>query len=192
MTPATPPEDNAPDGGPLTVAPIGHIHSAYTDRSTTPVQTALNPDDHAAVVLLAGFRDGLHELAGFDYAWLLTWLTPRPDDPDPVAMRQQPFLLGSQGRSIGIFAMRGPRRPNPIGLHLVRIVDVVDDGFRFAGVDMLDGTPVLDIKPWAAPLDLPHGHALGDVRSGWFDDADLAGPNTPRSLRSRPGQSPPS
>ncbi len=68
----------------------------------------------------------------------------------------------------------------------MRIVAVGSDGFEFAGVDMLDATPVLDIKPWAAPLDLPHGHALVDpVRSGWFDTVDMTAAHTPASLRAR-------
>lgn len=170
---------------PLTVAPIGHIRTGYTDRASTPVQSALNPNDHGTVVLDPAYRDGLAELDGFDYAWLLTWLAPDPSDPVPTTMRQIPFLLTSQRREIGLFAMRGPRRPNPIGLHLVRITGLRDDGFSFAGVDMLDGTPLLDIKPWAAPVDLPHGHTLTnhDVRSGWFDTVDLSRPHTPASLR---------
>ncbi|MEQ1702061.1 MAG: SAM-dependent methyltransferase [Ilumatobacteraceae bacterium] len=169
---------------PFTVDPIGHIQTAYTDRASTPVQAALNANDLGTVVLEPAYRDGLTELDGFDYAWLLTWLTPDPSDPVPATMRQIPFLLTSKRREIGLFAMRGPRRPNPIGLHLVRITAVVDNGFTFAGVDMLDGTPLLDIKPWAAPLDLPHGHSLTDsVRSGWFDTVDLSRPHTPASLR---------
>lgn len=180
-------------GEPLAVVPIGHVRTPYAERAATPVQTALNPHDEGSVVLLPEYADGTHELDGFDYAWLLTWLAPAPDDPVPVALRQKPFLLGAQGRQIGIFAMRGPRRPNPIGLHLVRVIELTSDGFRFAGIDMVDGTPLLDVKPWVAPLDLPHGHVLGDVRSGWFDEADLSGPHTPRSLRpsdAAGGQSP--
>lgn len=166
-----------------TVEPIGHIRTAHRDRASTPVQTALNPSEEGRVVLLAEFRDGLAELGTFDFAWLLTWLEPRPSDPSPVALRQTPFLMQVDRHEVGIFAMRGPRRPNPIGLHLVRIVSITDDGFRFAGVDMLDETPVLDVKPWAAPLDLPYGRTLdGSVRSGWFDTVDLSRPHTPESL----------
>lgn len=164
--------------------PIGTVHTRHTTRAATPVQAALNPTEHGHVVLSPAYRAGLAELDGFDFAWLLTWLAPDPADPVPPTMRQVPFLLTAARREIGLFAMRGPRRPNPIGLHLVRIVEVVDDGFAFAGVDMLDGTPLLDIKPWAAAIDLPHGHTLTEaVRSGWFDTADLSRPHTPASLR---------
>ncbi len=162
--------------------PIGQIRTGHTSPADTPVQTMLNTDDQGRVVLDEPYRAGLHGLDDFDYAWLLTWLTPDETDPVPASMRQVPFLLAGMPREIGLFAMRGPRRPNPIGLHLVRIVEVGDDGFGFAGVDMLDGTPLLDVKPYAAQLDTPPGDA---VRSGWFDHADLGAPHTPRTLRDR-------
>ena len=166
------------------IEPIGVIRTSHTDRSRTPVQTALNPDEYGSVALEPSYRDGLVELDGFDHVWLLTWLGTEAGSPVPTTMRQVPFLLTAEGREVGLFAMRGPRRPNPIGLHLVRIVEVVGDGFTFAGVDMVDGTPLLDIKPWVASLDIPHGHALVDeVRSGWFDDVDVSRPHTPASLR---------
>ncbi len=168
--------------GPLTVEPIGFIRTGYTDRALTPVQTALNPDDRGEVIVHAAYRDGLADLDGFDFVWLLTWLVPSPDDPDPPKMRQTPFLLRHDPRLIGLFAMRGPRRPNPIGLHLVRLLDLTGDGFTFAGVDMLDGTAVLDIKPWAVPFDIPSGFGLDrEIRSGWLDTVDL------RVGRSSPG-----
>ena len=80
---------------------------------------------------------------------------PRPGERTTVEMCQTPYLMTTDRRRIGIFAIRGPRRPNPIGLHLVRLIRLRDDGFDFAGVDMIDGTPLLDIKPWVAPLDVP-------------------------------------
>jgi tRNA (adenine37-N6)-methyltransferase len=169
---------------PVDLKPIGVIRTNHTARSTTPVQTALNADEHGTVVLNPPYRAGLDGLDGFDCAWLLSWLAPNRDDPVPASMQQVPFLLTTKPRPMGLFAMRGPRRPNPIGLHLVRVVEVRADGFTFAGVDMLDATPLLDIKPWAAPLDLPPGAALTNpVRSGWFDTVDLTQPHTPDSLR---------
>ena len=84
---------------------------------------------------------------------------------------------------MGIFAMRGPRRPSPIGLSLVRIVAVTDAGLTFAGVDMVDGTPLLDLKPYVTAFDRPDG----EVRCGWFDETDLPTGATPASLREQPG-----
>lgn len=167
-----------------TLAAIGHVATPYRVHAETPVQTALNPDEHGRVVLGPRFHDGLLGLDGFDAAWLLTWLGP-PDGSAAAepAMQQTPFLLSGTGRETGLFAMRGPRRPNPIGLHLVRVVELLEDGFVFAGVDMVDGTPVLDVKPWVARLDVPPGHAVTpQPRSGWFDAVDLDAPHTPSSL----------
>ncbi len=169
--------------GPFPVRPIGHLRTGYTDPASTPVQANLNREESGSAVLLPELVDGLEGLAGFDLAWLLTWIGPTDGPAAPVALRQVPFLLTGTGRELGLFAMRGPRRPNPIGLHLVRITGVTADGFDFAGVDMVDGTPLLDVKPWAAPFDLPAGATVpAGFRNGWIDGADLSAPHTPRSL----------
>ncbi len=168
------------------IVTIGSVRTRYRDCRSTPVQTALNPDEHGRVELDPPYGAGLVGLEGFDYAWLLCWLTPNPDDPEPTPMQQVPFLLSAERQSVGLFAMRGPRRPNPIGLHLVRVLKVDEHGFDFAGVDMVDGTPLLDVKPWVAPLDLPAGVSPSHgLRSGWFDSVDLSAPHTPDSLGAR-------
>lgn len=184
MNPSSP----ARPAAPFEIRPIGQIRTGHLDRAATPVQATLNPTEHGEVELAPVYRDGLLGLEGFDHAWLVTWLAAASGRPaPPPAMRQVPFLLTATPRPIGLFAMRGPRRPNPIGLHLVRIVDVTANGFTFAGVDMVDRTPLLDVKPWVAALDLPPGRCLdAPVRSGWFDTVDLSAAHTPASLRSRP------
>ncbi len=114
-------------------------------------------------------------LADFDYAWLLTWLD-RPRDPHGDApMRQVPFLLRRQQRAMGIFATRGPRRVNPVGLSLIRLVEVTSQAVVFAGVDLLDGTPVIDLKPYVIRFDRPPG----SPRCGWFDQITIADGATP-------------
>jgi tRNA (Thr-GGU) A37 N-methylase len=72
-------------------------------------------------------------------------------------MRQVPFLFRREERAMGMFATRTPRRINPIGLSLVELLDVAGGTVRFAGVDLLDGTPVLDIKPYVTRFDRPPG-----------------------------------
>jgi tRNA-Thr(GGU) m(6)t(6)A37 methyltransferase TsaA len=171
----------APD--PSKIVPIGQIHTRHTDPSTTPVQSSLNRSETGTVELYPEYAPGLLELDGFDEVWLLTWLGPNPGSA-PVPMRQVPFLLTGARRPVGVFAMRGPRRPNPIGLHLVRLLELTDTGFRFGGVDMVNGTPVLDIKPWVAPLDVPPVDDPATIRNGWFDDVDLTRPHSPSSLAS--------
>jgi tRNA-Thr(GGU) m(6)t(6)A37 methyltransferase TsaA len=159
--------------------PIGTIRTRYASFDDTPVQAALNVDEHAVIELDASYVDGLEGLGEFSHAWLVTWLGSEQGDvvPEP-ALRQVPFLLQRTGQEVGIFAMRGPRRPNPIGLSLVRLVAVEPPRVTFAGVDMLDGTPLLDLKPYFRDADTP----IGDVHCGWYDSIDLRGPVTPRGL----------
>ncbi|HXY90943.1 MAG TPA: TrmO family methyltransferase, partial [Acidimicrobiia bacterium] len=113
----------------------------------------------------ARYVDALDGLVGFSHAWLLSWLAPfdRPA-PDPE-LRQVPLLLREQPEEFGIFATRGPRRPNPIGLSLVRIVVIDAPVLQFAGVDLVDGTILLDVKPYVTRFDQPSG----EIRCGWFD-----------------------
>src|SRR5579862_5460291 len=118
---------------------IGVVRSARTNPADTPVQAALNPDEEAAVDLDPAYVEGLDGLADFDFAWLLTWLGGTGSSREPASgeranLRPVPFLLGRQPRPIGLFATRGPRRVNPIGLSLVRIVAVDGPTLRFAGV----------------------------------------------------------
>lgn len=130
------------------VRAIGVVRTDHQDRETTPIQAALSRAESGTVEVFEDYRDGLEGLAGFEYAWLLTWLHER-DAPVSVLppMRQVPFLLRRQRRKIGIFATRGPRRVNPIGLSLIQIQDVSSAEVRFAGVDVINGTPVIDLKP---------------------------------------------
>jgi len=158
---------------------IGVIRSSYTSRENTPVQAALNPSATGVIEFDARLAPALEGLDCFDYAWVISWLG-RPEDPpaSDVPLRQVPFLLRRTPREVGVLATRGPRRINPIGLSLVRILDVGATTVRFAGVDLVDGTPVIDIKPFVVRFDRPEGA----VASGWFDAVDLAEGSTPANL----------
>lgn len=156
---------------------IGVVRTPYLSREDTPVQSSLNREVEGVLELDADYAEGLDGLSGFDYAWLLTWLGA--GDSEAVELHQVPFLLRPEGHQVGLFAMRGPRRPNPIGLSLVRLVGFDGPRVTFAGVDMVDGTPVLDLKPYVAQFDRPPVH---DVRSGWFDTAALPPGATPKLL----------
>ena len=168
---------------------IGVVRTGRTVREATPVQSSLNRDEHGIVDIFEPYAEGLTGLDGFDYAWLLTWLD-RPDaavdgrsassraEGDPTPMTQVPFLLRPQQRRMGIFATRGPRRVNPIGLSLVRILAVDGRSVTFGGVDLLDATPVIDLKPYVARFDRPEG----EPRCGWFDTVELRDGVTPLDL----------
>ncbi len=149
---------------------IGYLRTERSDPRATPVQSSLNFGEFGTLELEDGLVAGLDGLTGFDYAWLLTWLGDSASaEEEPPSLTQVPFLLQRTGRSMGIFATRGPRRINPIGLSLVRLISVDGPAIRFAGVDMVDGTPVIDLKPYVTAFDRPPG----EVRSGWFDEIEL-------------------
>ncbi|MBK1783430.1 tRNA (N6-threonylcarbamoyladenosine(37)-N6)-methyltransferase TrmO [Prauserella cavernicola] len=154
---------------------IGVVRTARTELESTPVQAAANRAEEGTLELDERFAEGLAGLAGFDYAWLLSWLD-RPDGP--MSLTHVPFLLRRQGRRMGIFATRGPRRPTPLGLSLVRVLEVGERTVRFSGVDLLDGTPVVDLKPYVARFDRPPG----EPRCGWFDGTEVAEGVTPAEL----------
>ncbi len=162
---------------PLSVAlqVIGHVESLRRDPRSTPIQSRRNPDERARVVLRPELADGLDGLADFDYAWLLTWLH-LVDLPMPAELRVEPFLLHGTGQRVGVFATRHPARPNPLGLSVVRVLGVERNVLHFAGVDVIDGTPVLDVKPWEQHLDIPGYPAapLQDIRGGWYQRTKVA------------------
>jgi tRNA-Thr(GGU) m(6)t(6)A37 methyltransferase TsaA len=157
---------------------IGVVRTSHRELETTPIQAGLARAEHGTIEIAEPYRDGLDGLADFDYAWLLSWLD-RPRDPaGETPMRQIPFLLRRQPRELGIFATRGPRRVNPIGLSLIQLLEVTGEQVEFAGVDLLDGTPVVDLKPYVTRFDRPPG----DPRCGWFDQLTIADGTTPGQL----------
>ena len=159
---------------------IGVARTSYQEPETTPIQAGLNRDGRGIVEIAEPYREGLDGLADFDYAWLLSWLH-RPRDPAGDApMRQVPFLLRRQRRAMGIFATRGPRRINPVGLSLIQILEVTGQAVVFAGVDLLDGTPVLETSSRTSP-----------ALTGRPEIRDAAGStSSPSATGPRPGSSP--
>ena len=157
---------------------IGIVHTSHAELEATPIQAGLNRAEHGTIEIADRYREGLDGLAEFDYAWLLTWLHRLAEPGREPPLRHVPFLLRSQQRSKGIFATRGPKRVNPIGLSLIQILDVTGPVIRFAGVDLVDGTPVIDIKPYVTRFDRPPG----DPPCGWFDEVALDEGSTPAGL----------
>jgi tRNA-Thr(GGU) m(6)t(6)A37 methyltransferase TsaA len=154
----------------MAMAPVGVITTGYTDVYRAPIQTMLNPNAQGKVRIYERFAAGLKGLEGFDYAFLITVLAG-DGAAGPELLQPTPILLKGTGRRIGVFATRFPIRPNSIGLSLVRIEGVGRTTIDFSGVDMVDGTPVLDIKPWVPAFDLPWDRS--DVRIGWYSGIDL-------------------
>lgn len=161
---------------------IGVVRTAHTELEKTPIQAGLNRAERGALGIAEPYRDGLDGLAGFDYAWLLTWLHSLDAPAGRPPLRLVPFLLRGQQRRMGLFATRAPRRVNPIGLSLIRLLDVGEDAISFAGVDIIDGTPVIDLKPYVTRFDRPPG----EPRCGWFDQVTIEDGATPAQL-AQPG-----
>jgi tRNA-Thr(GGU) m(6)t(6)A37 methyltransferase TsaA len=141
---------------PVCYTPIGVVRSPFTTLTGMPIQAVAAADIAATVEVAPAYAAGLCDLDGFSHLWLLTHLHAVA----APALTVTPFL-DSEPR--GVFATRAPRRPNPLGLSLVRLVGVDGTTLHIEEVDLLDGTPVLDIKPYVPLFD-----TRAEARIGWF------------------------
>ena len=139
-----------------TVRPIGIIHTPFQTKDEAPIQGAFVPDAVGRVVLFPEYAAGLKDIEGFSHLVLLY----RFDRAGAVELVRPPFL---DDEPHGIFATRHPCRPNGIGMTVVRLLGREGNILAVAGVDMLDGTPLLDIKPYVPRFDA-HPEAI----PGWF------------------------
>jgi tRNA-Thr(GGU) m(6)t(6)A37 methyltransferase TsaA len=137
--------------------PIGSIHSPFKDLKDMPIQPTGHASAPGIAEILPEFAEGLKDLEGFSHVILLYHLHA----VRRVDLSVTPFL-GSEVR--GVFATRAPTRPNPIGLSVVELVRVEGNRLYLGNVDILDGTPLLDIKPYVPEFDQPV-----DVRVGWLE-----------------------
>ena len=137
---------------------IGIIHSPHKDPSRTPIQPVFSIGIQGKVELFPEYVVGLQSLDGFSHIYLFYYF----DRSTEIKMKVKPYVTND---AHGIFATRAPHRPNKIGMSLVRLLDISDNILEIEEVDILDGTPLLDIKPYIKRFDLRE-----DVRSGWQDD----------------------
>lgn len=126
--------------------PIGVIYTPIKEPAGAPIQGAYATDIEAQVEIFEPYREGLSDLDGFSHAMLIYVF----DRSKGYKLKVTPYL---DDQLRGLFATRAPRRPNNIGVTVVRLLEVSDKGMKIAGVDMLDGTPLLDIKPYVALFD---------------------------------------
>ncbi|MBN1937401.1 MAG: tRNA (N6-threonylcarbamoyladenosine(37)-N6)-methyltransferase TrmO [Anaerolineae bacterium] len=139
--------------------PIGIIHSPFQTVENMPIQPATATGSQGTVEVFAPFAAGLQDLDGFSHILLLYHLHRGA----AARLSVVPFL-DSQPR--GLFATRAPCRPNPIGLSVVRLLSVDGPVLHIENVDILDGTPLLDIKPYVPEFD-----SVRAERTGWFASA---------------------
>jgi tRNA-Thr(GGU) m(6)t(6)A37 methyltransferase TsaA len=145
--------------------PIGVIHTPFTDKSQTPIQPTRSKAT-GRVEVFPDYSGGLQDLEEFSYIILLYAF----HCSSGYALQVKPFL---DDQLRGLFATRHPCRPNPIGLSVVQLLKCTDNILEVKGVDMLDGTPLLDIKPYVPDFDV-----RTEARVGWYarrskDDKDL-------------------
>jgi tRNA-Thr(GGU) m(6)t(6)A37 methyltransferase TsaA len=139
---------------------IGHVRSPYTKSSDIPKGLGAKHEAEGTIDVLPEFAAGLADIEGFSHIFVL-WVFDRSTDFDLVATPP-----ADEGRRHGVFATRSPRRPNPIGLTVLELLKHDGTQLRVRGVDMLDGTPVLDIKPYLSSV--PEDR----LRRGWLVEAE--------------------
>ncbi|HET7226204.1 MAG TPA: tRNA (N6-threonylcarbamoyladenosine(37)-N6)-methyltransferase TrmO [Candidatus Eisenbacteria bacterium] len=143
----------------FTFEPIGIIRSPYHDTAEIPRGPGARHDAEGTLELEPGLEAGLTDIEGFSHLFVI-WVFDRSTDFELIA---HPPL---DDRPHGVFATRSPRRPNPIGLTVVRLLGREGPRLRVRGVDMLDGTPFLDLKPYLSSV------PADEIRRGWLAEAE--------------------
>lgn len=141
----------------IVLKPIGIIHTPYKEPKNIPIQGIFKDDVIGCAELDKEYSPGLKDLDGFSHAFLLYYL----HRSNRVHLKGMPYL---EDVAHGIFAIRSPHRPNHLGLSIVKIKKIEDNRLYFSEVDMLDSTPLLDIKPYSKHFDCRE-----NVVSGWID-----------------------
>jgi len=142
----------------ITVTPIGTIHSPFTDPAGMPIQPAGAHGVRGTIIIGKEYCTGLRDLEGFSRI-ILIYSFHRTNG---YSLEVIPYL---DTVPHGVFATRAPKRPNAIGLSIVRLVSVDGCELTIEDVDILDGTPLLDIKPYVSSFD-----CFPDAKPGWFGD----------------------
>jgi tRNA (adenine37-N6)-methyltransferase len=142
-----------------TVQAIGFVHSPFSQTDQIPRGLGAKHEEEGWLEILPEFEPGLQDVEGFSHLYVL-WVFDRSPGCD---------LVGTppcDTHPHGVFASRSPRRPNPIGLTVVRLLNREGKRLRVRGVDMLDGTPILDIKPYLS--NVPDS----ELKRGWLAEAE--------------------
>lgn len=138
------------------IEPIGLIRTSFLAKDVTPIQGAFRPDSRGTVELLPEYEEGLADIEGFSHLILIYHLNQGSE----IRLTREPFLADEEH---GIFATRHPCRPNRIGLTVVRLMQRRGCELSVAGIDVLDETPLIDLKPY-----VPRFDAFPEADEGWF------------------------
>jgi tRNA-Thr(GGU) m(6)t(6)A37 methyltransferase TsaA len=153
----------------VTLNPIGTVRSPYSDSSQVPKGLHARHDVEGVLEIRPELEAGLLDIEGFSHLFVL-WIFHRGAGPELGAHPP------SDDRPHGVFATRSPQRPNPIGLTVVELLGREGPRLRVRGLDMLDGSPILDIKPYLSSVPPER------LRRGWLDEAE----KRQRQLRTGP------
>ncbi len=141
----------------INLKPIGIIHTSYKEPKGIPIQGRFEKGVTGKVELFPEYKQGLKDIEGFSHIILIYRFNRSKDEK----LISKPFL---EDESHGIFAIRSPHRPNHIGFSIVKLEKIANNIVTFSEVDILDGTPLLDIKPYVSHFD-----SRENVKNGWLD-----------------------
>jgi tRNA-Thr(GGU) m(6)t(6)A37 methyltransferase TsaA len=143
----------------IRMRPIGVAHTPHGTREDVPTGLGARHVAEGTIEVAPALADGLRDIEGFSHLYVL-WVFDRSEGFELVGRNP------TDGREHGVFATRSPRRPNPLGLSVVELLGREANVLRVRGLDMLDGTPVLDLKPYLSSVDAAR------LRRGWLDEAE--------------------
>lgn len=143
----------------FTPQPIGHVRSPYKTSQEVPKGLGAKHEAEGTLEILPQFEPGLTDIEGFSHLIVL-WVFDRAGEFELIGKPP------SDNRPHGVFATRSPRRPNPIGLTVVELIRREGSRLDVRGIDMLDGTPILDIKPYLSSI------PQEKLRRGWLTEAE--------------------
>jgi len=126
--------------------PIGIIHTPFKSLKGIPIQSSVS-NEKGIIEIFHEYQSGLKDLSGFSHIYCLYFFDMVKI---PVPLQSKPFL---DDHLKGVFAIRTPFRPNPIGLSILQLLDIKENKIRVSNVDILDGTPILDLKPYVPQFD---------------------------------------
>lgn len=140
--------------------PIGIVHSKFKDSTEVPIQPVFSKDE-GVIEVYPEFLDGLKDVGGFSHIYLIYHLHLSKG----FSLKVIPFLDNVER---GVFSTRAPKRPNNIGLSILEIKKIEGNKIHVLGIDIIDKTPVLDIKPYVSLFD-----SKSDTKDGWFSGKEL-------------------
>lgn len=141
----------------ISFQPIGVINTPFKDLKNMPIQPKGGKGIKGSVEIFPEYVDGLLDLDGFSHIMLLFHFHLA----EGYKLQTKPFM---EDIKHGVFAIRAPKRPNPIGLSIVRLISIRENILNIENLDIIDGTPLLDIKPY-----IPDFEEFDDIRAGWAE-----------------------